>query len=401
MIGHRGLPAAGRSSFRVAWRFSFLVLAVAGLLWLLDRIGWDRIGDHLDRLGWFGVILLLVLGVLEALVDAEAFRKALPVSVSRFYLFVVNQTGAFVNRFIPLETGEVFKGAMISRRVPMEGAVGGTIIWNYAFKLAKPSAAVISLTAALLLGDPSLRTVSLWMIPAVVLSFLPWVAMKILITVGIGQLVIRMVRLLRLPIRNPEELLDRARQMDRLVRQFRVEQPGAWRAVMTWQVLGRIFSWISYWIAMSLLDRAYDLATVGMIWTGFMVMGYLIAVLPSRLGTTEAGGYLLFDVLGLDPATGLTTQVILSLRAIAVNGLAALFLPFLDTSRRFPPEPGERHEGTDPAGQGQGRSPGVRQVPAGHQPEAHCQGPSQGAPMSRSGTQRPWSHHSPGEHWKP
>ncbi|GEM_PF-914532 len=338
-MGQGNLAASRRSPWRTVWRFSFLLLAVAGLLWLLDRIGWDRIKTHLDRLGWPGAILLMTLGVLEALVDAAAFRRVLPAPISRFYLFVVNQTGAFVNRFIPLETGEVLKGALISRRVPTEHAVSGTIIWNYAFKLAKPTAAVISLAAALLFGDPSLRTVSLWMIPAVVLSFLPWAAMKILITVGMGQLFTRMVRLLRLPIANPEEILARARQMDRLVRQFRSEHPSAWRAVLKWQVLGRIFSWISYWIVLYLLDRAYDLATVGMIWTGFMVMGYLIAVLPSRLGTTEAGGYVLFDILGLDPATGMTTQVILTLRAIAVNGLAALCLPFLDIARRASSDP--------------------------------------------------------------
>ncbi len=327
-------PTRRRSPWDVAARFAFVALAVAGLLWLLDRIGWDRIADHLQRVGWAGAALLLVLGALEALVDAEAFRAALPVPVSRFYIYVANQTGAFVNRFIPLETGEVIKGALLSRRAPTGDAVVGTVIWNYVFKLAKPMAAVISLAAALLFGDPSLRGVALWMIPAAALSFLPWAAMRLLIAVGLGGIFTRVVRLLHLPVKDPDALVAHAREVDRVVRRFRHERPGAWRAVLAWQVAGRIFSWVSYWIAMVLLDQAFDLATVGMIWTGFMVMGYLIAVLPSRLGTTEAGGFVLFDILGLDPATGLTTQVILSLRAIAVNGLSALCLPFLDTSAR-------------------------------------------------------------------
>lgn len=330
----RESPTRRRSPWDVAVRFAFVVLAVAGLLCLLDHTGWDRITEHLARVGWAGAALLLLLGVLEALVDAEAFRAALPVPVSRFYIYVANQTGALINRFIPMETGEVVKGALLSRRAPTGDAVVGTVIWNYLFKLAKPMAAVISLSAALLFGDASLRNVALWMIPATVLAFLPWAAMKLLIAVGLGGLFIRVVRLLHVPVKDPDALVAHAREVDRVVRQFRHERPAAWRAVLAWQIVGRIFSWVSYWITMVLLDQTYDLATVGMIWTGFMVMGYLVAVLPSRLGTTEVGGYVLFDILGLDPATGLTTQVILSLRAIAVNGLSALCLVFLDTSVR-------------------------------------------------------------------
>ncbi len=320
-----------------------MILAVAGVTWLLDRIGWERVTEHLGRVGWTGGVLLLALGVLEALLDAEAFRAAMPVPVSRFYIYVANQTGAFVNRFVPLETGEVIKGALLSRRVPTGDAVVGTIIWNYLFKLAKPMAAALSLSVALLFGNPSLREVAWWMVPAAALSFLPWATMKGLIAVGLGGIFARVVRLLRLPVRDPEALVARAREVDRVVRRFRKERPSVWWAVLSWQIAGRVCSWISYWIALVLVDQSYDLSTVGMIWTGFMVMGYLIAVLPSRLGTTEAGGYLLFQILGLDPAVGLTTQVILSLRAIAVNGLSALCLPFLDTAarqgRRVPDRP--------------------------------------------------------------
>lgn len=328
-----------RSTASLVFRFGFLAFAVVGLLWLLDSIGWDRIVEHMGRIGWGGAALLMLLGALEALVDAEAFRAALPIPVSRFYIYAANQAGAFVNRFIPLETGEVIKGALLSRRVPTGEAVVGTVIWNYVFKLAKPMAASLTLAAALLFGDPRLREVGLWMIPAAALSFLPWVAMKLLITVGLGGIFTRVVRLLRLPVKDPDALVAQAREVDTVVRQFRTLRPAAWRAVLAWQVVGRVFSWLSYWIALVLLDQSYDLATVGLIWTGVIVTGYLIAVLPSRLGTTEAGGFVLFRFLGLDPATGLTTQVVMSLRAIAVNGLSAACLVFVDTSKRVPDAP--------------------------------------------------------------
>jgi len=321
------------------FRFAFAGAALLALFGVLRAIGFDVVARQLALVGWGGGLLLLGLGALEAALDAQAFFLALRVPTTRRYLYVANQAGALVNRFIPLDTGEVLKGALLARRMPTQDAVAATVIWNYAFKLAKPVAALISLVVAFAAGGASLHRWAGLLVLASALSFLPWAGMKLLITVGLGRIFTAAVRILRLPVKDPEGLVEKARGLDDGVRAFRRGRPGRFEAILFWQVLGRACSWVSYAYVMSVLQVDLDVSGAGVVWAGFMVMGYLIALLPSRLGTTEAGGFVLFKFLGLDPALGLTTQLVLSIRAVLVNGLSAFGLVFFPAGARHDPPP--------------------------------------------------------------
>lgn len=329
----KSLVSSSKPLWTKVWRFAFVGLALVGLYFLLNHIGWDVIRGHASHLGWGAALALFALGVAEAAVDSLALRRGFSQPISVPYLYVVNQAGALLNRFIPLESGEVLKGALIARRVPTQAAISGTILYNYLFKLAKPIACMIALAAALAFGSDTVRRLAWYILPAAVLSFLPYIGLKVLIHFGVGRVFVRLLRLVGLGRKDPDAWVRGARQVDDLVQGFWRDRRGDYLAVLGLQVGGRLFSWASWYLVVTLIDRAYDLPASGLIWTATILMGYIVGALPSRLGTTEAGGWAVFKVLGMDPAVGLTTTGIMTLRAIAVNGLSALCLVFFDTRR--------------------------------------------------------------------
>ncbi|MBL6975387.1 MAG: flippase-like domain-containing protein [Deltaproteobacteria bacterium] len=338
------LLASKKSPWTIAWRFSFVVVVLAALIWYVDHIGWDVVRDHAAKPGWATALVLFLLGVAEAAVDSVALQRTMTQSVSIQYLYVVNQAGALLNRFIPLESGEVLKGALISRRVPTQSAISGTILYNYLFKLAKPITCMLALGTGLLFGSPEVRHLSLLVLPAAFLSFLPYVGLKLLIRFGLGRIFVKLVHLVGFGKKNPEKLVNGAREVDELVGKFWRDRRSDYLTVLGLQIGGRLFSWASWYLLIYEIDKAYDLPTSSLIWTATIIMGYIVSVLPSRLGTTEAGGWAVFKVLGLDPIIGLTATSLMTLRAVSVNGLSALCLVFFDTRKRRADADGEEAE---------------------------------------------------------
>lgn len=309
-------------------RLVFLVLSVVLLIWLLDKVGWEKIAEYAMRLGWSGVAIIVALGVVEGLFDAVAFQKVVSEPVSLFYMNVVNQSGAFMNRIIPWEAGEVLKGALLKRRVSAEAAISGTIISNYVFKFSKPIATLVASILAWLFGTPELAYLAGWMILASILAFLPYVVYRILVRIGMARIFVWLVRVTRIVRRDPEQLVKKARNIDEVVRTFSKKNRAAYIQTILFQILGRFSSWVTIYVVLYFIGESYDFPTTGMIWAGFMVMGYFITVLPAKLGATEASGWLLFKMLGLDPGVGLLTQCIMSLKALVVNGGTALLINF-------------------------------------------------------------------------
>jgi uncharacterized protein (TIRG00374 family) len=310
-------------------RLIILVASLALLIWLLDLVGWDKIADYAVRLGWTGMIIIIVLGVAEHLLDAMAFQKAIPENISLFYVHVANQAGALLNRFIPWEAGEVLKGALLGRRVTSSASISGTIAWNYMYRFTKPIATLIAAAIAWMFGAKELSGLAGWMVLASVLSFAPYMVFKVLVHIGLARTAVWLMRVIRFIRRDPERIIKKATEIDEVVRTFSKRPSATYYLIIILQLMGRVVSWVTLYLVLRFTGQDYDFVTTGMIWAGFQVMGYLVSLLPSRLGTTEASGWLLFKLLGLDPAVGLMAQCIMSVKSIITTGGAALLVNFL------------------------------------------------------------------------
>lgn len=312
---------ARRSHWTQVFRIAFVLLALAGLVWLLDRIGWSTIADHFVSLGWDGVAILFLLGNVENLFDAAAFWAALPRRVPLWRVLACNQAGGLLNRFIPWEAGEVLKGTLLSRHIGGRHAVAGTVIWNYVFRMTKPATALAAALVGLVLGSGALDSVAPWLVLAAFLSFIPYVGMRLLVAVGLGRIFVAVLKILRLLRRDPDEAARGARELDETVRRFWRTHPWAYVQVVLYQIGARLTSWVTLSFVLLTIHDGLTVWDCALVWCAFTVLSYLVSVLPTRLGTTEAGGYAVFELLGQEPALGLITQTILSSKAIILAAL--------------------------------------------------------------------------------
>lgn len=324
--------AGARARWLRTWgpRIGILLLGLGGLAWLLVGSGLEKFTEYVTRLGWLGIAQLVGLGLVESVLDAAAFHASFPQRISLVRVLGCNQAGAFVNRYVPFEAGEVVKGALLARYTPWQDAVMGTVVWNYVAKLSKPIVAA----AALLVGwlatsSPDVKNMAWVMALPVLASFLPYILFRLVVRIGAAGAIVKVLRAVRIVRKNPDEMLEKARNIDKTIRGFYSKYPLKYWLILAYQMGARVVSCATLIVVMMLLDPQQSIASGAAAWAGLQVMSYLVALFPTKVGTTEASGYALFAMVGLDPVLGLTSQIVLSLKASALNlALGALvFLP--------------------------------------------------------------------------
>ena len=90
------------------------------------------------QVGLAAFALVSVLGFCEHLLDTYALHVAMLGKVGLGATLVSNSSGALVNTFVPLEAGEVVKGALLRQHSSHSQVLAGLVIWNYVWKLANP-----------------------------------------------------------------------------------------------------------------------------------------------------------------------------------------------------------------------------------------------------------------------
>ncbi len=310
---------------------AFVVLAAAGLFWLLDRIGFDVIADRVVELGWLGVALACLLGVVESALDAAAYRCAVPEPVGLIRILAVNQTGSLINRIIPWEAGEIVKGTLLTQDVSTSASVTGTLIWNYLSRFTKPIVSLGLALAGWCFGSAAMTGPAGWTVLAAVLGFTPYAILFVATRLGVAHTALRILKSLRLLRRDPEGALARAREIDQAVRRFSRERPAAYRRFLAYQILARLASWLTLYVVLVGIDPNWTLADSATVWVGLGLLSYVVALLPGRLGPTEAGGFAVFALLDLDGGLGVTVQCIMTAKAVVVG--AVLALPALRSPR--------------------------------------------------------------------
>jgi len=87
-----------------------------------------------------------------------------------------------------------------------------------------------------------------------------------------------------------------------------------------------------------------DWGTALAVETGSVVIDGILFFVPAKVGTQEGGKVLLFSMLGLDPARGLTVGIVRRIRELVYAGLGLAVLAWLTASRRAAPDSSARAE---------------------------------------------------------
>ena len=295
--------------------------SLAALLWLLGRIGWGTIGHALGQVGWKGLTALMVLGWIESFTDGTALWVVMGQRLRYGFGIAVNAAGSMLNLILPWESGEVLKGTLLRGQFGTPSAVSGTILWNYIFKISRPA---VSLTAAVCAWAFSSGTDGFRLgiiLTANLLSFLPYLVLRVLIRYGAAAGLVRGLGILPVLRRHSGHWIESARTIDHEVKHFWHERPTHYLKVFGLQLVARATGWASIYVALNALGMECGFGQASLLYATVNVADYIVAVLPARVGVSEGTSYFIFKFLGLAPATGVIMYVVLRIRTILANGL--------------------------------------------------------------------------------
>jgi lysylphosphatidylglycerol synthase-like protein len=301
-----------------------VILATAGLVWLLAEIGWSKIARHLLMLGWGGALLLLALGALESAGDALALREAALGRVGFWRVLFLNQAGAMLNSIVG-EAGEVLKASLLSELAPGRAA-SATFVWNIAFRLSKPLVVVAAATVAFI-GLPEKRDIAAILWVAAIATFGFYVILLIAIRrAWVGGFIGFISRLPPLRGERASSIASKARDIERTASAFWREHPHRYVRVVVYQVLARLASFAGAWAGLVLLGCTNSFAMCALIFVGTQLIAVALFFMPTRVGTTEGAVYLLFAGLGLDGGLGVIWQLVMRIKQLVVNSVGLLAL---------------------------------------------------------------------------
>jgi hypothetical protein len=329
-------PSLARKAVRV-----LVTLGGFGVMgYLLYRVGWRDLVAAFQRIGVAPILLVLVTGWIENLVDCEALRRAMLGRVPLGWTIVASGTGGLVNTLIPFEAGEVVKATILRQHSTHSRVVSGLVIWNYVWKLAKPLALAVGFGGSLLLGHAFAKHLQLPVAVGIALSFTPYVALRILLHQRPAERLMRLLsRLPRLSRRAASWVAAGAR-LDEEVRTFGQHHRRAYRQVFGLTFVGRF---ISLPASMWLFDRLglpSDLGSLLFLVAIQSVVDYATMVMPTRIGISEGSAYLLYQFLGLDPTAAIAMAILGRLRTVVVNGPPAIITAVsMRRQRRAAPAP--------------------------------------------------------------
>ncbi|HSA59077.1 MAG TPA: lysylphosphatidylglycerol synthase domain-containing protein [bacterium] len=294
---------------------SVSLAALAGLFWLLSRIGWDEVGLRLGQVGVAGFALLCLTGLAEAALDGAALRKAASGCLPFLAALFINQAGAAVNILVPGEAGEVFKASLLARHLPSREATSAVVVWNMAFRLSK-SLVILLASCAAFAFLPADRYAAAWALGLAAFNLSLYFALNAVLK---RRWIGRALSVLKRPY--VARLIDHIRDAEGKAAAFSGRRPGDYASIAAFQACARVAGFATLWLALRFLGYGYAFPLCLLIYTLTELATYAVALLPTKIGTTEGSTYLIFEFLGLQGPLGAILQIVLRIKQLAIVSL--------------------------------------------------------------------------------
>jgi uncharacterized protein (TIRG00374 family) len=306
-----------------------LLLFVAGaavFAYLVARIGVDKLLADALRTGWLFVPIFLLYGVVY-LCNAWAWWLTMADEPShppfwRSYAIIV--AGFSLNYMTPMVNvgGEPFKIAAVAPWLGLQRAAGSVVIYQMLHTLGMLLSflTAVALGFALLPRNPAI-------VASLALGFVVLAALVLLLLTGhrhggLERLLDLMHRipLLNRVARRLEPRRATLAQMDDQITDFYRRRPRRFFQALALEYLSRSIFMIEYVLIAMGAGLNMTFAQAYVIGGLTSLVQNVIFVVPFEVGTKEGSLYLVFQLLGLDPALGVYTAIVSRLRDLAWIG---------------------------------------------------------------------------------
>ena len=306
-----------------------LLLFVGGsaiFAYLVTRIGVTRLLADAVRTGWLFVPIVLLYGVVCAC-NAGAWWLSMADEASRppfWRAYAITVAGFSLNFMTPMVNvgGEPFKIAAVAPWLGLRRAVGSVVIYQMLHTLGM----LLSFLTAVVLGALLLPPYPA-MLASLALTFVVLAAFVLLLLTGHrhGGLERVLDLLHRIPLldrlaRRLEPKRATLAQMDEQITDFYHRRPRRFVQALALEYLSRSIFMIEYVLIAMGVGLNITFAQAYVIGGLTSLVQNAIFVVPFEVGTKEGSLYLVFQLLGLDPALGVYTAIVSRLRDLVWIG---------------------------------------------------------------------------------
>jgi uncharacterized membrane protein YbhN (UPF0104 family) len=305
---------------------ALIVLGSALFFVLLFRLDPAEISRQLRLAGW-AVAPAFGLFVLNLIASTMAWRETIEpgshgVRVPFFPLFAAFWTGHSIEGVGIATGGEIAKGSLLAKRVPGEEAVSALVIYGFLNAAVTVISATVGPAVALLVFDLPSDIVGVLFAVSTSLA-LAMLALRWALHRGMADIAVRIADRFRFARGNDLLRFERrARLVEKRFRQFRVERPLAFRRALAWCSLAKLLQVAEAWLLIyaclpdSNLLWLLVVALVGR--SATLLIGWVTAFVPGRIGVAEGGAAALFELLGIGAGVGLTFALLRRVRRMVV-----------------------------------------------------------------------------------
>jgi glycosyltransferase 2 family protein len=310
-------------------QLALLLLGVGLLVLLIRRVGAASIVAGLTEVGWAFAAIFAIEMAIDAMHTA-GWARCFPIDarlLPKLDLFLVRTAGVAVNVLTPTASlgGEVVKGILARRWVPLTDAFASVMVDKLTYALGQAVFLVVGLVAVLRIVPLAAR--ERWIATAGALLWLAAVgAFFVMQRRGIFGSGVSALRTLFGGSAMLERLPGHAEAFDRRVVGFLSSHHREFAASVGWHTAGQAARTLQFFLVFAALGLEPTLGNCVTAASGLVFMEATLFLFPGKVGVLEGGYLLLFSALGFDSATALTVAFTFRLSELgsAMVGLAAL-----------------------------------------------------------------------------
>ena len=302
---------------------------------LIYQAGPRQLAQHLRVLGWWTPIIFLPYAISSGF-DAAGWR----VTFVRFrpalwLLYLARLVGEAMNSITPTAYlgGEPVKAFVLQRfGIPLTEGATSVILAKTALTIAQIAFVIVGVALFLIRKDTGIA-----IIPTMVALAIAGTAVATFLVIlqrrGLVAFVARVTRRMFPRARLAVQLAERAPEIDMRLRSFYGARPRAAAASVALHFTGWITGAAEVFVIMTLIGHPVSVVDAIVIEALAQPTRLAGIFIPGTLGVQEAGGMLIFGMLGLPPELGLAMMLLKRVREIGFNLLG---LGLLTRLRPYP-----------------------------------------------------------------
>jgi putative membrane protein len=308
-----------------------LALGIACFVWLLYRIGWQRIISDLGVIGW-GVVVVIGLELAIDGLNALGWRYTFPPHERRIRfgeLYLIRLAGTAFNQAVPSATigGEPVKAMLLREHVPLSSAVASVVSAKLAYSVAQAVMAFIGFAVVFTrLHLP--RAMMYALLAALVVTVAMIAVFFWLQRRGLFATATTLGRRLHLPHRWVDRMSRATSRLDRHIQELHAVRPFDFVAAVGCHLAGFVVGVGQIYLLLRWLNLPADLVRCVAIEGLSVLIQTATFLVPGSIGVQEGGKMLIFRALGLPASAGFSVGVVFRLTQLAgiSLGLAAFAL---------------------------------------------------------------------------